>query len=190
MIQKIFIQKVGRQYNETRFKGLHLYHSNKIESTDRLRNVITVLCYLVSNFDTNIIVKEVDTESRFDIDALPQIKEYCEDVSCIKYIFEKSEDPIFLKEKILNEMLVLTDTKVVVNYDCDVLFPLESYEESYQKIINNQSDMIYPYGEGPWQYKIFADDQMVTDFLNNDCNFDILRNDLIMIMLDLDGFSF
>ena len=49
----------------------------KIESTDRLRNVITVLCYLVSNFDTNIIVKEVDTESRFDIDALPQIKEYC-----------------------------------------------------------------------------------------------------------------
>ena len=33
----------------------------KIESTDRLRNVITVLCYLVSNFDTNIIVKEVDT---------------------------------------------------------------------------------------------------------------------------------
>ena len=52
----------------------------KIESTDRLRNVITVLCYLVSNFDTNIIVKEVDTESRFDKDALPQIKEYCEDI--------------------------------------------------------------------------------------------------------------
>ena len=148
----------------------------KIESTDRLRNVITVICYIASNFDTNIIVKEVDTESRFDKDALPQIKEYCEDVSCIKYIFEKSDNPIFLREKILNEMLVLTKTKVVVNYDCDVVFPLESYEESYQRIMNDQSDMIYPYGEGPWQYKIFADDEMVTEFLNNDCNFDILRN--------------
>ncbi|BCU98127.1 MAG: hypothetical protein CM15mV20_2220 [uncultured marine virus] len=35
----------------------------RIESTDRLRNVITILCYLNSNFDTNIIVKEVDKES-------------------------------------------------------------------------------------------------------------------------------
>ena len=37
----------------------------RIESEDRLRNVITVLCFLVSNFDTNIIVKEVDTKSVF-----------------------------------------------------------------------------------------------------------------------------
>ena len=35
----------------------------RIESNDRLRNVITVLCYIASNFDTNIIVKEVDTDS-------------------------------------------------------------------------------------------------------------------------------
>ena len=38
----------------------------RIESTDRMRNVITILCYLNSNFDTNIIVKEVDKESIFD----------------------------------------------------------------------------------------------------------------------------
>ena len=147
----------------------------RIESTDRLRNIITVFCYIISNFDTNIIVKEVDTESRFESQALPQIKEFCGDVSCINHIFEKSHEPLFLREKILNEMLVLTKTKVVVNYDCDVVFPLESYEESYRRIMDNQSDMVYPYGEGPYQYKIFCDDQMVTDFLNNDFNFDILK---------------
>ena len=147
----------------------------RIESTDRLRNVITVLCFLVSNFDTNIIVKEVDTDSKFQSQALPQIKEFCGDVSCINHIFEESHEPLFLREKILNEMLVLTKTKVVVNYDCDVVFPLESYEESYRRIMNNESDMVYPYGEGPYQYKIFCDDQMVTDFLNNDFNFDILK---------------
>ncbi len=147
----------------------------RIESTDRLRNIITVFCYIISNFDTNIIVKEVDTESRFESEALPQIKEFCGDVSCINHIFEKSHESLFLREKILNEMLVLTKTKVVVNYDCDVVFPLESYEESYIRIMDNESDMIYPYGEGPYQYKIFCDDQMVTDFLNNDFNFDILK---------------
>ena len=42
----------------------------RIESTDRLRNVITILCYLNSNFDTNIIVKEVDKESIFDKSGL------------------------------------------------------------------------------------------------------------------------
>ena len=147
----------------------------RIESTDRLRNVITILCYLNSNFDTNIIVKEVDKESVFDKDALPQVEEYCGDVSNIKYIFEKSDDPIFLREKILNEMLVLTSTNVVVNYDCDVVFPVTSYLEAYRKIMENESDMIYPYGEGPWQYKIFCDDQMVSDFLNNDCDFNILK---------------
>ena len=37
----------------------------RIESNDRLRNVITSICYLLKNFDTNIIVKEVDKTSVF-----------------------------------------------------------------------------------------------------------------------------
>ncbi len=35
----------------------------RIESDDRLRNVVTSIAFLVENFDTNIIVKEVDKES-------------------------------------------------------------------------------------------------------------------------------
>ena len=37
----------------------------RIESEDRMRNVITVLCYILENFDTKVILKEVDTESVF-----------------------------------------------------------------------------------------------------------------------------
>ena len=47
----------------------------RIESDDRLRNVITSVCYLLSVFDTNIIIHEVDRESVFDRDALPQIRD-------------------------------------------------------------------------------------------------------------------
>ena len=50
----------------------------RIESTDRLRNVITILCYLNSNFDTNIIVKEVDSKSVFQEEAMPILEEIVE----------------------------------------------------------------------------------------------------------------
>ena len=32
----------------------------RIESSDRLRNVITTTAFLLENFDTNITIKEVD----------------------------------------------------------------------------------------------------------------------------------
>ena len=141
----------------------------RIESNDRLRNIITVLCYLNSAFDTNIIVKEVDTDSKFDKQALPQITEYCGDVSNINYIFEQSDDPLFLREKILNEMLILTKTKVIVNYDCDMILPIDTYLESYRRIMKDESDMIYPYGEGRgYLSKVNTTDTLVSDFLNDD----------------------
>ena len=51
----------------------------KIESEDRLRNVITVCCFLLENFDTKLIVQEVDYKSVFRNEALPQISEYVEE---------------------------------------------------------------------------------------------------------------
>ena len=47
----------------------------RIESEDRMRNVVTVLAYLLKNFDTKVIVKEVDVV----ITCLPSPK-ICSDV--------------------------------------------------------------------------------------------------------------
>ena len=43
----------------------------RIESTDRMRNVIVSTCYLLDNTDAKVIIKEVDKESVFHRDALP-----------------------------------------------------------------------------------------------------------------------
>ena len=76
----------------------------KIESDDRLRNVITVCCFLLENFDTKVILKEVDTESIFKDSALPQIKEFIGDTSNISYYFEKeSNNSFFHKTRYFNE---------------------------------------------------------------------------------------
>ena len=148
----------------------------RIESEDRMRNVLTSIVFLLENFDTNIIIKEVDTNSVFEEDILPQLKEFYDDLSSLKHVFENSEDPVFYRMHILNEMLAMTTTKVVVNCDCDILLPVESYLESYRMIMDGEADVVYPYGNGNWQKQVFADDELVSEFLNSDCDFSILEN--------------
>jgi len=146
----------------------------RLESDDRIRNVITSTCFILENFDTNLIIKEVDVESVFELQALPQIKEYLGDVSKIKHIFEKSDAPEFHRQRVLNEMIMEAKTEIVVNYDCDVLLPLESYHEAYLSVLHHTHDVIYPYAQGEYQKQVQATDELVSEFLSNDFDFSIL----------------
>lgn len=147
----------------------------RIESADRMRNVLTSIIFLLENFNTTIIVKEVDTESVFNSNILPQLKEYFDNLSNLIHIFEKSDDPVFYRMKILNEMISMSKTDVVVNCDCDVLLPIQSYVDSYQLILSKNADVVYPYGNGNYQKQVFADDDLVSEFLSNDFSFSILE---------------
>ena len=147
----------------------------RIESEDRMRNVITVLSFLLSNFDTTVILKEVDVESVFESEVLPQIDEFLGDsLKNLNHIFEKSDDPVFYRMRYLNEMIAESTTKVVANYDCDVLLPISSYLRSNQKIIDGVCHIVYPYEFGNWQKQVHADDDLVSEFLSNDCDFKLL----------------
>jgi hypothetical protein len=147
----------------------------RIESEDRMRNIITLLCFLLGNFNTKIVVKEVDNNPVFEHKVIPQIKEFLgkEEISLL-HIFEHSDDPVFYRMQILNEMISLCDTEIVVNYDCDVLLPLKSYVSSYNMILNEGYDLVYPYGNGTYQKQILANDALVSDFLNQNYDFNIL----------------
>ena len=146
----------------------------RIESADRMRNIITLLCFLLSNFDTNIIVKEVDSEPVFEENVLSQIKEFIGNDINLIHIFEKSDDPVFYRMHILNEMLAMSKTDVVINYDCDVLMPVETYVNAYESILNGACDVVYPYGNGNFQKQVHVTDEIVSDFLNNDFDLSIL----------------
>ena len=146
----------------------------RIESADRMRNIITLLCFLLGNFDTNVIVKEVDSEPVFEESVLPQIKEFIGNDINLVHIFEKSDDPVFYRMHILNEMLAMSKTDVVINYDCDVLMPVETYVNAYESILNGACDVVYPYGNGNFQKQVHVTDEVVSDFLNNDFDLSIL----------------
>lgn len=137
----------------------------RIESLDRLRNIITITSFLLENFDTNIIIKEVDTDSIFIKEALPILNDILDVKLNINYIFEQSQNSSFHRQKILNEMIMKTRTKIVVNYDCDVILPLESYKIAYDLILNDECHVVYPYGQGEYQRQVIPSDEVVSHFI-------------------------
>ena len=156
----------------------------RIETDDRMRNIVTILIYLTRNFDTKIILKEVDKESIYLRDVKPLLEQALkpEMLSCIHHIFEKSDDFTFHRTKILNDMLWMVDTPVVANYDSDVLLPMETYVHATNMIAKEwvhpdvedakPVKMVYPYGYGDYQYQCHVGDNEVTNFINSGFNFE------------------
>ena len=62
-------------------------------------------------------------------------------------------------------MIVEADTEIVINYDCDVILPIESYETAYHYILDEIYDVVYPYAEGQYQFLVKATDENVSHFL-------------------------
>lgn len=151
----------------------------RIESADRMRNAITSICFLLENFDTNVIVKEGDEGPKFSSLVLPQIKAYFQEEYKnlnLTILFEKTEGPEFHRTRYLNEMLDIVTTKVVVNYDCDVILPIDSYVQAQKLIVEETSDVVYPYGLGNYSRLVNFNDKLATDFLTNDFDYNIFDN--------------
>lgn len=143
----------------------------RIESNDRLRNVITSISYLLKKFpEAKVIVKEVDSQSNFYQYALPAIKTVV-NTDNLNHIYEKSTDNLFHKTRILNDLILEANTKVVVSHDVDVVYPVESHIQSYNMIKDGEYDVVYPYGCGVYQYQVSYPQKLYELFLNS--NFDI-----------------
>lgn len=149
----------------------------RIESSDRMRNVITSLCYILESFDTNVIVKEGDEESVFLENVLPQIKAFLEvdEIPNLIHVFENTTDAEFHRTRYLNEMTHMATTKVVVNYDCDIILPVETYIKAQEMIVEGPSDVVYPYGFGNYAKMVTVDDEIVTEFLTEGFSIDLLE---------------
>jgi predicted glycosyltransferase involved in capsule biosynthesis len=136
----------------------------RIETEDRLRNVISSVSYLLKHIPAKIIVKEVSSNPIFEIRALPEIKKYA-NTDNLTFLYEKDDDPFFCKSKVLNDLLVKSDTKVVANYDADCILPITSYHQAYSAIKNDQVDVVYPYGCGVYQWRSEYNVEVYNEFV-------------------------
>ena len=155
----------------------------RIDTGDRLRNVILSTAYLLYNFDTTVMIKEVDSERRFETFALPIIERLV-DTNNLVHIFEEETrtDDAFHRTKVLNDMVMESTTDIVVNYDTDLILPVSSYTNAV-KMLNGEYDVVYPFRYGNHgERKVnlgftietqedmddFENSDFVSKFLNND----------------------
>jgi len=110
-------------------------------------------------------------ESKLDfISSLKNLK--------INHILQKDNLDYYHRTKQLNEMLNIVKTPVVVNYDIDVILPVDSYVESQNLILNGNSDFVYPYGDGEFQREIslsFNRDEFNINFDINSIDTNLLK---------------
>ena len=140
----------------------------KLESEDRVRNLKTVLTYLLTKFDAKIQVQEHDVENKFTKLVMPYINErFGPIIHRLEYTFDQQTEPYFHKTKVLNDMLLRSDTEVVCNYDTDVLLPENSYHQAYNAIVNGDCDAVYPYGCGVYQVAVGYNQDVFSEFIKS-----------------------
>jgi cellulose synthase/poly-beta-1,6-N-acetylglucosamine synthase-like glycosyltransferase len=149
----------------------------RIESEDRLKNVITSVSYLSYHFpDCQIIIKENDSQSVFIDKVIPELVQIFGGVpNNVKHIFEKSENKFFYKTKILNDLLVESTTDIVYNYDVDVVYPIDSYQVAYNMISDGGYDAVYPYGCGVYQWAVDYPVSLFESFIRSKFDLSVLQ---------------
>lgn len=148
----------------------------RIESEDRLKNIITSVTYLLKNFpEAKIIVKEVSERATFKFRVIPEIKKYV-NTDNLQYIFEESTETLFHKTRILNDLILMSDTKVVCSHDVDIIYPVNSHQTAYNLIKDDKFDVIYPYGCGVYQYQVDYPMEVFNSFLSSGFDMNVIQN--------------
>tara|TARA_A100000172_G_scaffold18183_1_gene9942 strand:+ start:1047 stop:1919 length:873 start_codon:yes stop_codon:yes gene_type:complete len=121
----------------------------RIDTDDRLRNIVLTTSFLLNTFDCKVIIKESDEISKFDAWAKPLI-ESISDTTNLRYIFEENYDEHFHRTRLLNDMVMETTTDIVVNYDSDIILPITSYTQAKEMLDSRKHDLVYPYRFGEY----------------------------------------
>lgn len=148
----------------------------RIESDDRLKNIITTIGYLTYNFpECKIIVQENDKKSIFREKVIPAIEQiFGTYPKTITHRFEESQENFFHKTRILNDLVLAADTEIVYNYDIDHLLPVESYKKAYNMINSGQFDAVYCYGVGVYQYLVDYPVDIFNNFIRSKFDLNVL----------------
>jgi len=127
----------------------------------------------LKHVNARVIVKEVSHRNTFRYRALPEIKKYV-DTERLTHLYEESNEPLFCKSRVLNDLIAASNTKVVANYDVDCILPVSSYRQAYELIINDQADVVYPYQCGIYQWCADFNMEIYDEFVRSSRGTDVL----------------
>ena len=109
----------------------------RLDSVDRLENLLAVTNFLKEKFETNIHVLECAPFNNGLLDRLLD--------KSIRYSFQEDNDPILHRTKYLNQMIRMVETQFVAVWDTDVLVAGNQILDAIKLLQNGESDVVYPY---------------------------------------------
>lgn len=113
----------------------------RVDSIQRLENILIILELLSKNFSTNIYVREASNCNNRILQSM--IKKYKN--AQIYYEFKEDEDPVLYKTKHINNMVIATDTPYVAIWDTDIIPEKSAILNCIYKLRNNEASVSYPY---------------------------------------------
>lgn len=109
----------------------------RIDTIDRLENLIEVIHFIKTNIETNIHIIEASAyHNRLLSQLMPET---------ITYTFIEDYDTIFYRTKYINQLVENACTDIVAVWDGDVIVPVTQMEGSVQLIRDGSADFVFPY---------------------------------------------
>ncbi|PXV65849.1 GT2 family glycosyltransferase [Dysgonomonas alginatilytica] len=109
----------------------------KLDSIQRLENIIVVINCLCRYFDTNIVILEADNYNNGILKYLLNKK--------VRYLFIEDRDPIFHRTKYFNQMVKDISSPYIALWDSDIVIDKNAILEAVTKLRNKEADITLPY---------------------------------------------
>lgn len=108
----------------------------RVDSPERVSNLNTVLALLLIDFETNIIILEADSTTRYTLPTW---------ATNVSYHFIHDDNAIFHRTKYINLLLKLSTTKYIGIWDTDVIVLPSQIYESVCHLRKQLAIMVFPY---------------------------------------------
>lgn len=109
----------------------------RLDSIDRLENVLEATNFLTKNLDTNVTLLEC---ASYNNEILARILD-----KNISYTFHEDHDPVLYRTKYLNQMIQSVETPFVAVWDTDVIISIDQIINAVELLRNGKADFVYPY---------------------------------------------
>ncbi|GHU83025.1 hypothetical protein FACS189415_4510 [Bacteroidia bacterium] len=122
---------------KTDLKDVTFFILIRLDSIQRLENIIAVTNYLCRFFETNLVVWEASSYNNGILKSLLNRN--------VIYKFIEDKDPVLHKTKYYNQILLETETPFFSIWDADAISDKKHIEEAVTLLRSEEADVVYPY---------------------------------------------
>lgn len=123
---------------EQSIPNLSIVFTVRVDSQDRLNNILATVAYYDKYTDCPLILLEADVEPKLESILAKRFP-------ALTYIFVRDENPIFHRTHYINEEFRIVPTLNAAVIDSDVIVPIAQLIEADRVLTNTDNVMVYPY---------------------------------------------